>query len=447
MYTNLLQTLKLICKTEYIRPNEQLIHRPKSVSNGYVNSAEAFNSSFYVEDGSVVFSSQEEQVHWIGTISMYSEDLDCDLKLQTTLGDGSEKVIHPKKREAKNNQVYIEFEINDIPVLVMIKCQAEFRMSRIRICASLLEDITKAIQQAGQLWKQIDEQKLELSEVITDETFKQQQVLNETKEEVSRYQTLVEELTESHDISQNQLNLTRDYLKTARADLDDANNSVKEITQQEEETKENIAKLQGTITTLDENKQAVERTLEDLKGELVKYEKDILRYSEDFSSYKDELTKQNNKYYMFLVFLLVTATLVSFKIYNHALSTVGNLQFNFDLWTLAVSRLPIITINLFILGTLSSLVYYTLKLITENAKSVATTKQVTCLVKECVEAQSSDLNVTDKEKLKQRVESKMSLIRDLNRKEEKTPTKDSKPVDESKLIDKLIEQLKLAKKS
>ncbi len=446
MYTTLLHTLKQICKTEHIVPNEQLIRSTRELENGYFNSAEPFNSEFYVEDGSVVFASQEDDVHWISTISMYSGALDCDLKLQTILGDGSEKVIHPKKREVIDNKVYIEFEINDIPILILIKCQGEFKISRIRICASSLENITDMIQLAGKLWTDIDENKLELSEIISDETFKQEQVLKETKDEITRYQTLVKELTESHDISQNQLNLTRDYLKTARTELDDANNSVKEITQQEEGTKTNIAKLNKIITTLDENKQTVESTLEELKGELVKYEKDILRYSEDFSSYKDELTKQNNKYYMLLVFLLITATLVSFKIYNHALSTVGNLQFNFDLWTLAVSRLPIITINLFILGTLSSLIYYILKLITENAKSVATTKQVTCLVKECVEAQASDLNVTEKEKLRQRVESKMYLIRDLNRKEEKPSTNDSKTVDEIKVIDKLIDQLKLAKK-
>jgi len=275
MYTTLLNTLKQVCKTEYIAPNGQLIRSRRELNNGYFNSAQSFDGSFYVNDGSVVLASQDDEVHWISTISIYSDMLDCDLKLQTISGDGSLKVVHPKKREVVDNKVYIEFEINDIPVLVQIKCTDEFEISRIRIWASPLKNITNAIQLAGQLWSEIDEKKLELSEIITDETFKQEQVLKETKDEVMRYQTLVKELTESHDISQNQLNLTRDYLKNTRAELDDANNSVKKITEQEEGAKENIAKLNNTITVLDEEKKAAESTLGQLKSELVRYEKDI----------------------------------------------------------------------------------------------------------------------------------------------------------------------------
>jgi len=445
MYTELFENLKNVCKIESITPNANLIPVRQELRNGFFNNKQRFDGSFEVDNGTVILSGEDDSVYWIKTISLYSSDIGCELKLHTISADGASKTVYPKKREVEGSKVYLEFEVDDFPVATTFVSSTRATIIQIGIFGSRLKNISDSIEMSSKLWSDIEEKNLSLSEVVEDETFKQEQLLKETKGEVERYQQLISELNESNDIAQNQLVITRDYLKTARAELDEANQKVQSLGKQEDKMKIMISNLSSEVREVEEKRSDSVAKLTELKKELDRYEKDMLSYSEDFSAYKDELSKQNDKYFAVLAFLLVASTLITYQIYQNALSTVDNFQFNFDLWTLAVSRFPIIAINLFVLGTLTSLVYFILKLITDNAKNVATTKQVTCLVKECVEAQAEDLEVTEKEKLRQRVESKMSLIRDLTQRDH-TKEDNLKQASESKLVESLIEQLSKLKK-
>ncbi|EGR3159694.1 hypothetical protein DLH77_23680, partial [Vibrio parahaemolyticus] len=114
-------------------------------------------------------------------------------------------------------------------------------------------------------------------------------------------------------------------------------------------------------------------------------------------------------------------------------------------WTLLVSRLPLIFINMFILGAFSSVIYLIINLLTSNFNNIAKTQQVTYLVKDCVEAQSLDLTSLKEEQiLKQRVESKMALIQKLI---ESSYEKNSPKIEESTIKSMITDIIKKQEKS
>ncbi|HCH1010536.1 TPA: hypothetical protein NKP47_002230 [Vibrio parahaemolyticus] len=446
MYSEVFSKIKNIATTGYLKINKVISdNRCYQDEDGYFRGTN-YNSPFFnLYDGLDLYDNTE--VNFVKSISMKIKGEDSDIKLSLLLGDQSSKTVHAVKRDIINNDTVYSFEINEIPLAIIVSCNRDnkYRLIKIKICGRNIADIVSLIEDTQNLVSRIksDEKTFvkELNQEISD--------LNEEKDSLTQdIKNLIEtneRLHETTQVEETQLKQTRSHVESSRADLKVVNEELEQniaITKNlSKEQKESENRLQNLGKEINDK----ENDLLEIRNNLKKYKKEESKFSEDFSSFKEEIRKQNKLYYILLFAFVVIATVVGYVIYNNAMATVDNYQFNFDLWTLLVSRLPVIFINVFILGALTSVIYLLINLLTSNFNNIAKTQQVTYLVKDCVEAQSNDLNnLTEEQILKQRVESKMALIQRLI----ETSYEQSAPkIDDSGLKDIVTDLLKKQDKS
>ncbi|WP_322804655.1 hypothetical protein SO574_21170 [Vibrio alfacsensis] len=112
------------------------------------------------------------------------------------------------------------------------------------------------------------------------------------------------------------------------------------------------------------------------------------------------------------------------------------------IWPLLISRLPLITINFFLLTLLSSILIYLVKIIVKNNEETKTVKQAAYLVREVVSYQNSGLStLTEKEIFEQRVNAKLKLIQNLLHPEQTISVKDSVEKKDQLNAEELIKSL------
>lgn len=405
-------------------------------------------SAFISKDAYLsVFDNRElfisESIHWISEVIIVLRGRDSDLKIITSVNNGTKKHVYHSSRTEVDGLVEYTFKINDALSHMICSCPElmEYELLKIKISGVELSKAIDLINGNNAIIKDYSSSMRDEIRNIEVEIKVEEEKLKLIKEEVERFKEASAEMKNAYDLSKQQLETMKTYVKSAVEELDNTNNIIESNKKKNSELKVSINESNHILNEKKESIETKESELIEIGNKLNTYKKEMLMYSEDFKAYKEELYLQNKGYYMVFSLLILFGSGLVLMIYKDAFSIVDNFQFNFDLWTLFVSRLPIISINIFILGTLSGLIYYMIKLIIENKRNIAITKQVAYLVKECVDAQSEELDITDKEKLKQRVELKMSIIRDVIFKSNDQRGNSASDLDDKKLLNLIFERL------
>ncbi|EOX4836957.1 hypothetical protein ACG9VX_001883 [Vibrio alginolyticus] len=430
MYNELLTRMKLISKLDWLKVNSDLITEQYAIDPNGNYVTHGFIRLGFIKNNDNIY--EYSNVNIIKTISLIVLEKESDVKLEIINGEGHRQIVHPKNREIQEKGVEYLFGIEDVPLAVNVICPegSEYSLFKIRILGNDITELIDIIKGTGDIYDEVKESEDKLIEVLNKDLAELKEKKSELDKEIKLLIETNNRLHETKDVEETQLKQTRELVGSVRAELTQSN---LEVNKNRELLSKQSKELRETERNLKVNSEDIEKKLvhiESLDGKIQKYKEEESLFSEDFSSFKEEVRNQNRYYYLLLtVFIFITCT-VCFIIYKNALSTVDNFQFNFDLWTLLVSRLPIIFINLFLLGALTSVIYFLINLITANSINIAKTKQISYLVKECVDSQKIGLdNLSDDAILKQRVESKMDLIKSLIiSKVEDTPQQVNKPV-------------------
>ncbi|WP_042487035.1 hypothetical protein [Vibrio diazotrophicus] len=285
-------------------------------------------------------------------------------------------------------------------------------LNSIDITGKNMKDIVQMMKSIDRLWAAFDIENINEKDLIDSELSDKKEEINKLNETINVLNLSISELEETNEISKKQLESTRVYLSDDRKELERTKAEVNKNKELERSFEKGIEVLSTKLTKFETDIDDKSAKLESVKRELEEFQKKSEFYSEDFSAYKEELKKQNTIYVIFLAVFSICLIWVINNIYSSAISLVDNYQFNFDLWSLLVSRLPIISINIVILGIISTLLYQSINLITANFDKVASLKQIPYLVKECIDSQSIDLSISQENLLKARIEKKMELIRE-----------------------------------
>ncbi|EPV1126785.1 hypothetical protein ACV17F_004748 [Vibrio harveyi] len=415
MYSDVIAKITEIASSSYLRPNPSLIATNYTVQSDGTYRSTITGSAFCSVSNNVNIY-DNSTINFVKSIKIITKGIDYDIKLKVQTGNGESKVRHAKSRETiGKNDEYI-FDIFDIPIGIFVSCPEgkSYGITGLKIEGNDVSNIVSLVSSTQKLYANLKDKEGEIISSLNDEVTNLEEHKRALSEDIANLLETNKRLHETTNVEETQLKQTRSHVESSRNELKEIN---EELERNRELSKETIKQIKEDERKIAHNKKIIgdkEVELEDIQGKLKVFKEDESLFSEDFSSFKEEIRNQNKIYYILLTVFIGLATFVAFNIYNNALSTVDNYQFNFDLWTLFVSRLPLIFINIFILGAFSSVIYLIINLLTSNFNNIAKTQQVTYLVKDCVEAQSNNLNTLKEDQiLKQRVESKMALIQKL----------------------------------
>lgn len=414
MYNELLKRMRVISKSGWLRVNLELLTEPYEISSNGIYFNRGFTRLGYIKNNDNLY--RFNNVNLIESISLTVFEKESDIKLKIINGDGENQIVHPKNREIQEEGVEYLFEIKGVPLAVILICPENNKYSLIkaRILGSDISELLGVIKDTGDIYEKIKDSEDELIEFLNKDLAELKGKKSELDKETKSLLETNNRLHETKDVEETQLKQTRELVESARAELSTSNLELNKNRELISKQSKELREIERKLIINSENIEAKEVHIESLSEKIKKYKEEESLFSEDFSSFKEEVRNQNRYYYLLLIAFVVITCVVCVTIYKNALSTVDNFQFNFDLWTLLVSRLPIIFINLFILGALTSIIYFLINLITTNSTNIAKTKQISYLVKECVDSQKIGLDSLSEDKiLKQRVESKMELIKNL----------------------------------
>ncbi|KLI84388.1 hypothetical protein AAY62_15230 [Vibrio parahaemolyticus] len=414
MYKQIFESMRSITHSGWLKINESLVEEEYYIAGDGTYCCYGDNNLLLIENNTYIYEYNE--INLVKYVMFRVRGFDSDIKLYITNGEGDSRIIHAKNREVENDFVTYFFEVNDVPLLIKCICpnNEKYLLNSIKITGDSISKLRDIIISIGNAFNEVRSSEDEVIKEFNKDIAHLKSQKEELEEEARSLIETNKRLHETKDVEENQLNQTREHVESVRSELSNLNNEVKNNldlkSKQSKEIRDSENRINSFITEISEK----EIKVEELENKINKFKEEESRFSEDFSSYKEEIRNQNIIYIFLLVVFLILTTVVSVVIYKSALSTVDNFQFNFDLWTHLVSRLPIIFINIFLLGALTSVIYFLINIITENSKNIAATKQVSYLVKECVDSQKQGLDGLDEDAiLKQRVESKMELIKSL----------------------------------
>lgn len=410
MTTNkIIENIKSLCEVKFLPVSEFLMSyalKNENYPNFYLF------QNLTISNGTEFF--ENDEYYWISSIEIYIAPTNILISLESMDNDGNAAIINLNSRKKVKMDEVITFDVSSITKRVSLKlinATDRIEIRRIKINGFNYKSTIDIINNLDRLWKIVDKNELTEVHFLDDELAKKKTELDLCDKTINISRQNIEKLEQAYAFTQSQLDSTRKYLNNSMQELELTQSKIESGEQKNIEINDILHDLNVEKNRLTGEVNNEKINLDETLLELRKYKKESALYSEDFSAYKSEINKQQMMYIIILAIVSISMIIITHNIYNSAASLVDNYQFNFDLWTLIASRLPLISINIVIMGILSSLLYYLINAITMNFNKVSAVKQIAYLVKECVESQSSDIPLKNEELLKIRMNSKMDLIK------------------------------------
>ncbi|MEZ9269579.1 hypothetical protein AB9R79_23925, partial [Vibrio splendidus] len=308
----------------------------------------------------------------------------------------------------------MKFKVNHAVTQVTITNGNEVPVDLIsfRILGRHIGEVVNIMMSARPIWDELNDDYAHLRQVMASDLADEKTQIAKLKNESEELDNKLSHLKQAIELDEKQAKTVSKYLLDIEQQHNNVTEQVNKLMKEKTTLFTNNRKLEGEIEDKNIQFDSISEKLNTTQEKLKTYKSESSIYSEDFSEFKGEINRQNTIYKVILSFLLIVGTILSFKMYSGVSQMSSDLQFNFDIWSLLVSRLPIISLNIFLLGVCSTLIYKMIDLLTKNNERLSLTKQIAYLVKECTDSQSEDLILDDEQILKKRISNKMVLIRE-----------------------------------
>ncbi|EJU8777739.1 hypothetical protein [Vibrio parahaemolyticus] len=370
-----------------------------------------------------------KESYWIKSIEVSYRGNSKDIRLRTVDHNTKEELIYyPTKRDLveQGSQEIVMFELSIMTeeVILMGPESIDVSITGIRIWGKSLIEAIKTVAIGQDLLAELDGKRKEFVKYYKAEFENYKQESDYQKKEatnillkVNRLKTEEEELGIRLESLNKQASDTQDFLKNNNERLNKTN---QEISQNDEIIDSLNAKKNSIEFELKELTKTLSRNEGDIneqKALIEKYKNKAQLYSEDFTTLKSTVFFQTTIYLLLLAFVAFFGWHVVDAIYEGAMTLALETEKQSlalkEIWPLLVSRLPVLGINLFLLGMLSTIAHMLMKHIIQNNEDVKTVQSAAYLVKETINRQRVGLNLKDDEIFEQRVNSKMNLIHKL----------------------------------
>ncbi|EJB5289698.1 hypothetical protein QYV87_003095 [Vibrio parahaemolyticus] len=362
--------------------------------------------------------------YWVKTIEVSYKGNSKDIRLCTVNYETKEETInYPTRREVEANREVLVFDLSIMTkeVILMGPENVEVALTGIRILGKSLIEAIETMTYGQDLLAELDGKRKAFVDSYKAEFDSYRKESEYQKKEISKLLSKVSSLNaEEKELGirleslNKQANDTQDFLKNNNERLNKTN---QEISQNEEiidnlNTKKNSIELELKELTKAVTKN--EGYINEQRALIEKYKNKAQLYSEDFTTLKSTVFFQTTIYLLLLAFVAFFGWHVVDAIYEGAMTLALETEKESlalkEIWPLLISRLPVLGINLFLLGMLSTIAHMLMKHIMQNNEDVKTVQSAAYLVKETINRQRVGLNLKDDEIFEQRVNSKMNLI-------------------------------------
>ena len=410
MSVELIDSLKAISKFRVIPPSKNVM--------AHASYNDGFHTDRSITKPSITDAlslTEFEEVFFIKSVQIVLPVVGLDIKLISIDAYGDECKHNANRREQKGDKELLQFDIQDPVYQIVLSCSGDIKglsIQAIRIVGLEIRKITDSLETVNNLWEKFDGESKEVSTILEEEYFEKKKDILKLDTKIESLSHKKEQLDNQYELTNTQLDEVRSYLEDSKQQLEVNNTSVAQLATEKEKHVASLKQLDIDIKNRNKSIDSAETKIEELTSKIKDYKEEASLYSEDFLTYKKEVVKQNLTIFVLLSLLFIFGGYFIFKIHESALYISSDFQFNLDIWSLFVSRLPFITINVFIISIVSSLVYMLLNLLIQNYKDVSAIQRIVYLIKETSDSQSKDLSLSDEELLKARMNGKMILIRE-----------------------------------
>ncbi|EII3131816.1 hypothetical protein LG820_004091, partial [Vibrio parahaemolyticus] len=121
MYSEVLSKIESITKEGYLEIHQSMREHSYRDNDGYYRYPHGPRPFFQLYNGVEIYDNTD--INFVKTLVMEIQGIDSDIKLVLQYGDDSGEIIHPTKRDlVKGNAIY-QFEIEKIPLSILVSCE------------------------------------------------------------------------------------------------------------------------------------------------------------------------------------------------------------------------------------------------------------------------------------------------------------------------------------
>ncbi len=450
----LLTTVVSKISNNFIKPTSP-IRGDLQASNGILRPRKD-DKKIVLDDGQVIANG----VYWLSKIVISAEIRHDELGLELEPLEGSPYCVWPAQVHSISDAVGVTFvfDVNAFVSKVSIVTKTISKNSKfltqMSFEGSSFRNIVASIEQDIKVNKSLKQENIRLRKEVSKLRDKQELDKRQNKLDLIEFDNFsVDKVFEAKENLASFI-LEEREVKIRLKSLEEQEKSRQEfldtLERRQEKAKKEVAETEKRQLVLLEQNEDLEllnrsnetkisdkrRQLAQVTQSLKLYEKKSELYSEDFSTLKGTVIWQNLIYLGLILALGFFGWQLVKDIYKGALILGLEVDKEMltmkEIWPLIVSRLPLFSINLFLLGVLSTLINLLVRNIIINNEEIKTVRKVSYLVKETVEKQRVGLDLTDKEVFEQRVNLKMRIIQ--NQALNSTKVEKDKVVSEEKSI-------------
>jgi len=336
---------------------------------------------------------------------------------------GTDKKIIPAMRHNKHTGKSM-YDIHDVVIGLIVSNRCNFNFAMCASFSNLLTDYKKLAAAHKALYK------------VEDTSKEQAQILSlqfdEIKKEINVSQNIFHSISADIEAREKEkahvessLENSKKSLVKYRHDAESINTEYKELLSETEKGKEKLKQISTEIELAaktikaDEDKAekareeagTVSASLESVKKELADAKRESNLTTLDMTGHRKETKDQLFMYYTFAFILLFFLFCVSIYIYKNGevFASAWPLLIDVSAWDIILSRLPLITATMIILGGLSGALVYLIKhIVSLNTEKMSMLKSA--IIAEQISSSIGSDSMTDEERLEFKRDTKIKLI-------------------------------------
>lgn len=393
-------------------------------SNQYLPISQSIRS-FFVHDGKHYSPDISTTTMFNGKNCLYDEGFALINKIEITVPSGYslsalrikteqdwfEEVQYTSKSRNHNGEHKFTWVLSKVVSRVeIIEADVLPKATQIEINGRLISNLQEIYDNLSESYDEVEREWNQAYQKTKDkikEGMKLDVQLNEKKQEIEVLKISVREHIKDVDTYQTAIDQLQENEKQLRFNLQSIEDSINA-------EKNNLDIKVEENAKQEEQNRIINTDIRKLTKELDRLKVEKYRYSEDFDSFKRELTLQNTLFLSLITFFLIAGSAIVYSLIEGSHNLLRSYNTGSNIYELIVSRVPSVLIHSLIIFFFAKWVGLLVEGLISNLNDTKKLKQLVYLVTEVTESQAVGLPESRKpgDRYKQRVEQKMSIIKD-----------------------------------
>ncbi|PMN64429.1 hypothetical protein [Enterovibrio norvegicus] len=406
-----------------------------AINPRYLQTTPSFIHSPFNEDAEIVFFNEEsaiiyksEESFWIDSLFVMTPlgevSNGSSLSIELFNGDTKSTIGYSRKTNERGMDKF-HFTIEGLFKQISLKSNDFSKSVCVKGASVLGWSVNNLISIGSEIRDAREGYKKELQDITNEVSDKNLEitVLSEQielkKDEVASLDTSIANKSEFRKQIDEEISLSIGKNGDLNTEFELLEDKIKVLSLNLEKKKNEKIKLSSELSSVKNSILTLEATTIEKKEKLAKYESKLRFFSEDYEGLKAEVFSQNGTLSFGVFFLLIVSCIVATNMFTSATMVINEFTAyqSVNVFNLFLSRLPLLSINLMVLGFAIKVITKLIDEILLNNKTITDIKKIEFLVSQTVTSEA----LNDEERRKKNIEQKIDVIKSyLNFKNENT---------------------------